>query len=132
MPSSAQLWQVYHVTNCRHTSPPKDKFVVIVHIDGNALGVFINTRISSWIQARPNLIVCETTISAAEHPFLNYDSWVDCQDLYPYTDAELVSGRGIVSETAKCSILNAIHLCPKLERKYKNAILARENWSPIP
>jgi hypothetical protein len=101
-----------------------------VHIDSVAYGCFINSNISQWLQARPNLLVCEVSIPGLNYHGINHDSWVDCQELYEFTDSELNERIDVVSDTLKEDILNAIHLCPKLPRKYKAAIAQRENWRP--
>jgi hypothetical protein len=132
MLSERQLWHIYFVKNCRHAKPlPKDKLVVIVHIDATALGCFINSGISNWLRSRPNLLNCEASILAQEHrACLTYDSVVDCQDLYSFHDGELAQDRGLVSARAKVSILKAIGNCPTVPLKYKTAILIREEQTP--
>jgi hypothetical protein len=133
MPIARQLWHLYFVQNCRHTRPaPKNKFVVIVHTDNAALGCLINSNLTNWLRNNPHMLVCEVNILASEHSALSYDSYVDCQDLYPFLDSELTSDRGVVSQQARIDILNAIAKCPTIATKHKNAILTRENWPPKP
>jgi hypothetical protein len=115
------------VEKCFHTKPlPKDKFVVIAHFDQNAMGLLINTRVTDWLRRHPHLLACEATILAAEHKFLKYDSYVDCQDIFPFHEWELTGHRGEVSPHAKLAILAAIRDCPTIVRKYKTAILNRD------
>ncbi len=131
MPSSGQLWHIYHVENCRHTKPhPKPKYVVIVHVDGEALGCFINSILSQWLQDRPYMLVCEVVIPGLNYSGINHDSFIDCQQFYPFNDSELVDSRGLLSDELKTAVLNAIANCPTLPVKYKKAILSRENWPP--
>lgn len=130
MPNKAELWRIYFVRNCVHALPqPKDKLIVVVHSDDeNLFGFFINSRISPWLQQRPYLLVCEAEILSAEHPCLTHDSYVDCKDLYQFSEQELTEAREQISPQAKESILKALQVCPAVERKYKKAILSREGW----
>ena len=120
------LWHVYHVRNCRHTRPnPKDKFVVIVHIDSNPRGFLINSQISNWLQNRPKLLVCQARIQAQDAPFLSHDSYVACHDLYEFFNDELTNSRGPIDLQTKNAILQAVKTCPTIEQKYKNIILTQ-------
>jgi hypothetical protein len=126
MPVKAKLWHIYLAENCFHTDPPKDKYVVISHIDESIMGFLINSKITPWLSRHPNLVVCEAVITAQGHSFLKYNSFVDCQKIYPFYDWELTRHVGEVSPNAKLSILQALSVCPTLERKYKTAILSRD------
>ncbi len=66
---------------CSFTKPPKDKFLVVVCLDPKPLLVFINTRINALVQSNPDLAQCQVLIDAENHPFLDYDSYIDCSDV---------------------------------------------------
>lgn len=119
-------WQVYYVRNCRHALPaPKNKFVVIACIDGGIpRGFFINSAVNTYIQARPYLFACEAHILVEEHPFLSHDSWVDCQNIFPFTVYELSDLRGTLSANAITSTRSAVEDCSVLKRRFKTIILA--------
>lgn len=118
-----QIWHVYHVAECRHAKPtPKPKFVVIVCRDSKFMGFLINTNIHLYIQKRPELLSCQAVIDKANHNFLNYDSYVDCVDLYEFEDAELISPRGIVATKVKKDILRAVAGARTIEPYYKRLI----------
>lgn len=122
-----KLWYIYFAKNCNHAKPlPKDKYVVIVSIDKNPMGFLINSKISNWLQQRPELLVCEVVIHSDEHLPLKHDSFVDCQSIYEFFDWELTRREGEVSLSAKKAILKAIRDCITIERKYKNRILNSE------
>ncbi len=90
-----RLWHVYFVKNCSHVRPkPKDKFVVIVCIDKEARGFLINSRISSFVQKRPDLLACQAEINAIEDYVLKKDGFVDCSELYEFFEWELKKTRG--------------------------------------
>ncbi len=89
MARKAKLWHVYFAPRCNHVRPyPKDKFVVVVHIDKNAMGFLINSKISDWLRKRPDLLTCEASILVEQHPFLDHDSYVDCRDIYEFFEWE--------------------------------------------
>ncbi len=117
-----QAWQVYFIYNCRLTDPPKDKFVIITCFNPNPCGFFINTELTQFTKNSPRLRPCHILIAAIEHPFLQYDSWVDCQDVKSFQEAELFSLRGTVSASTKQAVLNAVEICPVLRRRFKNLI----------
>ena len=89
------LWCIYFVKNCRHARPsPKSKLVAVVCRDSKAMGFLINSTIHPFIQKRSELLACQADIEAASHACLDYDSYVDCIDLYEFEDAELTHSRG--------------------------------------
>jgi hypothetical protein len=129
MASAQQLWYIYFFKNCRYAKPhPKDKLVVIVHIDNDlALGCFINTTRHPYL-IENNLQHLAPEILCEEHPTtLGHDSFVVCQELLKFKIEELVAVREPVSIRAQKSILWAISSEDNdIERKYKRAILARD------
>ena len=124
----AQLWYIYLVKNPRYTQGRRgQKYVVIVLIDTSPMRFYINSEITDWITARPGLWACEANISAEEHPVLTHDSYVDCQEVYRFQPRELTARKDKISANAKRAIVNAVRDCPKLERKYKEAILVQQD-----
>lgn len=119
------LWCIYHIKNCRHTRPsPKSKLVAIVCRDSKAMGFLINSNVHPLIQKRHDLLACQAYLESASHPCLNYDSYVDCIDLYEFEDAELTNKRGAISERAKEEIMKAVTNSKTIEKRYKKLILA--------
>ena len=118
------IWHIYHVDSCRHTRPtPKPKFVVIVCADSKRMGFLINSKVHSYIKKRPSLLACQAVIEVLNHRCLNYDSYVDCVDLYEFEDAELIDDRGVISEQAKAEIKRAVANSKTIEGRYKKLIL---------
>lgn len=109
-----QQWDVYFVINSRHAKPlPKDKFVVVACFDPNPCGFFINTRVNDFIQRNAHLMGCEVQLSAAEHAFLSYDSWLDCREILSFHESELSDKRGVLA---------AVDACPVLRPRFKKLI----------
>jgi len=120
-----KLWHVYYAPNCRHILPqPKNKFVVIVCIDGEKLlGFLINSSISNFVRSRPDLLICEVEITAEEHDFLKWNSVIDCHTLYTFYITDFEEERGELSHQAAINVLQAVKDCPTITRKYKQLIL---------
>jgi len=124
------LWHIYHVKNCRHAKPvPKDKFVVIVCRDTQAMGFFINTEINSLIMNRPELLACQVIIKASDHRCLNWNSYVDCNELFPFEDAELSVRNSVVKQT-RDAIKSAVNISETLEARHRKLILGEPKPSP--
>lgn len=60
--------------------PPHDKFVLVLAVSPDAFFAFINSNISPFLAARPNMRNVQVTIDAAAHRFLNYDSYINCAE----------------------------------------------------
>lgn len=116
------IWHIYHVENCRHSTPPKDKLVVIVCVSVKHMGFFINKDINPFIQKRPELLTCQVVIKASEHKCLKYDSYVHCARIYPFEDAELSDIRDPISTQAKTEIKQAVNRADTVEKCYKKII----------
>lgn len=124
------LWHIYHVKNCRHAKPvPKDKFVVIVCRDTQAMGFFINKEINSYIMNRPELLACQVVIKASDHRCLNWNSYVDCNELFPFEDAELSVRNSVVKQT-RDAIKSAVNISETLEARHRKLILGEPKPSP--
>jgi len=121
-----RMWCIYHVKKSRHTKPiPKDKFVIIVCIDTNPWGFFINTGINQFIQKRPELLACQVSIKAASHECLDYDSYVDCTDLLPFEDTELTDIKDKVDQQTQSEIKKAVAKSKTLVVRHKKIILGQ-------
>lgn len=119
-----RLWDVFY-TLCYFTRPtPKYKYVLIMSVNEiQAMALIINSQIHPFIQKHSDLLACEVLISAEEHPFLTYDSYVDCQNLFPFQHSRLTDFRGSITESSRLDILTAVMICPVLAQKHKQVIL---------
>jgi hypothetical protein len=125
MPVDHQPWRIYFCPRCENAEPdPKDKLVVVVCTDPEILGVFVNTKSSTWLQKK-SLEMCETSIEAEGHSALQYDSFVDCHSVYEFNDFELTQEKGEVSDEVKARLLKAIRDCPTIIRRHRKLILAQ-------
>ena len=121
-----KIWNIYHIENCRHTTPVKSKFVVIVcSSDSKFRGFLINTKIHRFIQDRPDLLVCQALIDVSSHSFLKHDSYADCRELCEFERHELNSDndRGPIGLKAKKAIKLAVTKSKRISPYYRNLIL---------
>ncbi|ARN78490.1 hypothetical protein BST97_11105 [Nonlabens spongiae] len=66
------------------TNPPKLKYLIIVGVDRSSIScvsVLINSKPNRKIHWHVDLMALQVPISASDHDFLNYDSFVDCSNL---------------------------------------------------
>ncbi|HAG84685.1 MAG TPA: hypothetical protein DCL61_26925 [Cyanobacteria bacterium UBA12227] len=115
-------WEIFYVPSCRYAKPIKDKFVVIAYVNPSPHGFFINSRINKFISNRPYLLACEAQILANQHPFLKYDSYIDCREIFSFLESELTDTRGIMSSDAQAAVIEAVNSCRVLERIHKTRI----------
>lgn len=121
---AVDVWQIYFVSRCQHTRPkPKPKLVIVVCVGSRPMGFLINTNIDHWIQIDPVKLATQAIILAEEHPCLEYDSYVDCHELFPFDESELTNKRDPISPTAKASIKTAVSNSKALVTKHKKLIL---------
>jgi hypothetical protein len=121
---AVEVWRIYFVARCQHTKPePKSKLVVIVLVDARPMGFLINTHVDTWIQIDPAKLATQARILASEHKCLDYDSHVDCMELFPFDETELTNPRDAVSPTAKASIQAAVASSKTLINRHKKQIL---------
>jgi hypothetical protein len=69
-----------YLVYCGHITDPKDKFCLVVATEPKLRYFFINTEPSPLAANNAKLAPTQVRILRAEHPFLAYDSWVDCRD----------------------------------------------------
>ncbi|MCX6006324.1 MAG: hypothetical protein NTZ34_03570 [Chloroflexi bacterium] len=116
------IWHIYHVNNCRHATPPKDKLVIIVCVSVKYMGLFINKAIHPFIKKNPDLLACQVVIKASDHKCLSYDSYVNCTRLFPFEADELSNVKDAVNSQTKTEIKTAVALSTTIEKCYKKII----------
>jgi hypothetical protein len=117
------VWRVYRVKNCRHTHPPKNKFVVIVCRDTEYMGFLVNHTINQFVANRPYLLECQVILSKSDYGFLFQDSYLDCGQIYAFKDAELTVGLELVNDKTKAEIKTVASKAKTIAKRYQNLIL---------
>lgn len=119
-------WCIYHVKNCSHVRPlPKNKFTAIVCKDKKCMGFLINSEIHPFISRRPELLRCQVKIKASDYKFLDYDSYIDCVELYPFEDTELVDKKDSINIITKAEIKKAVKNSSTIVIRYQKLILSK-------
>jgi hypothetical protein len=100
----------------------KNKFLVVGHVDAECCTFVVNSRVHPFIEARPDLSVCQVKVDVARHDFLRRNSWIACHEVLKLqTEAvisELVSDmsrlRGTVHKDVLEEIAAAVKRAPTL------------------
>jgi hypothetical protein len=70
---------------------PREKRFVIAHVTDERLhALVINSRISDYLRSKPLLLACQVTMQQAAHPFMEWDSHVDCATPITFATARAV------------------------------------------
>ena len=90
----------------------KNKFLVVAHVDAECCTLVVNSRIHPFIEARPDLAICQVKMDAARHDFLRRNSWIACHEVLKLrTEAvvsELLSDMGRLRGTVHRDVLDEI------------------------
>ena len=88
----------------------KNKFLVVAHVDAECCTFVVNSRVHPFIEARPDLSVCQVKLDAARHDFLRRNSWIACHEVLKLrTEAavsELVSDMSRLRGTVHADVLD--------------------------
>lgn len=123
-------WRVLRLFS-HFTSPPKDKLLVIGRVGPDVQVLVINSGLSNYVLARPDLKRCQVRLDAAGHTFLRADSFLNCGEVYLVgaedIERQLVEEmsriRGEVSVQARPAVLEAIRTSRTLTRQQKGQLL---------
>jgi hypothetical protein len=118
------VWRVYRIKNCRHTHPPKDKFAIIVCVDSDCMGFLVNSEISKFTANKPDLLQCQVPLKKEKFHFLFYDSYLDCAQLYPFSEDELNIGLEIIDDNTKEEIKKSVLKAKTIAKRHVKLIMA--------
>lgn len=68
-----------------------EKRFVVLTSDETTVTLVINSSISGFIAARPDMLKCQVAMPKHAHPFMDHDSQVDCSRTRVYDTAEVVA-----------------------------------------
>lgn len=111
----------------------KPKFLVLVaEDDPEYLTFIVNSEINQFVQKRPALLQCQVSIDAANHAFLDHDSHVACDKIWPIKREDVIRAlmanpagiKGKISEDVRSQILAAVKFAKTIENDKKNRIIA--------
>lgn len=69
----------------------KEKRFVVLHVDDDTLTCVINSELTDFVQKTPSLRQCQVVMPQAGHPFMRWDSFVDCAKIRRYHTKDLIS-----------------------------------------
>ena len=68
----------------------RNKRYVVIHVDDDVVSCIINTEPAGILKRNPAAMRCQVVITASDHKFMDYDSYVDCSKVLRL-DRELVN-----------------------------------------
>ena len=71
--------------HCYFTTPPKNKYMVVVSIEPRLLVLLINSAVHQYYIDN-DLTQYHVPVLATEHPFLNHDSYASCVEAFSAFD----------------------------------------------
>ncbi len=118
--------------SCDFTTPPKDKYLLLVCIEPRPLFFVINSRIHDYIKKRPEMLSRQVCLAAGEYDFLEHDSYVNCADAIDFfhiKDIEqqvlksLDRTKGSISQEARKQVISVVKGSQTINKLYKGWIL---------
>lgn len=101
-----------------------EKRFLIVHVDEFTVACVINTRINRFIinNPDPRLLQCQVRIECKTHPFMDWDSHIDCSKVWKYKTSEVVESViqnpewvfGEITEALRDEVVAAIKYAPQI------------------
>lgn len=67
-----------------------EKRFVVLAVDEQTVTCVINSRISKYIEHRPEMLQCQVAMLQSDHPFMARDSHVDCSRTRTYATADII------------------------------------------
>jgi hypothetical protein len=117
---------------CDFTTPPKDKFLLLVSINCGLLFFVINSEINQFKKDSPDLLESQVPLGRKTHQFLKHDSWIDCSkvirnfgaaEVFQQINSKLGSMKGLVTNEVRKKIRTTVNDSRTLENRFKTVIL---------
>jgi hypothetical protein len=117
---------------CDFTDPPKNKYLVVACSGDSPLLFLINSLAYAWT-GRPSVSASQVELSAAEHPFLEHDSHLDCSLVIAYMSEEEVLAQlradpsrivGKLAGPARAQMITVVQAATTIRCEHKTMIVA--------
>jgi hypothetical protein len=69
----------------------REKRFLAIAVDDQTVACVINSVVNPFIEARPALRRCQVLITAADHPFMQHDSYIDCRKVFRIPTNQVVA-----------------------------------------
>ena len=121
------------------TDPPKDKYLVLVHQDAQPLLFVINSRVSEFIRAQPDLLQSQIPLKVSDYAFLDHDSFLNCGEVIiefdeagirQQVEEQVGRLRGELNATTKADIIRVVKVAKTLSPNDKRLIIEALQVSP--
>ena len=118
---------------CHTTKPPKEKRLVIASINPELLLFVINTEIPRFKASRPYLKTQQILLEKAQQNFIDYDSWLDCSEVFREFSVELVKEillndisriLGKLNNDVIAQVMDVVSESETLEQRHINQIIS--------
>lgn len=118
--------------HCNFIKPPKPKYLVLACADPKPLFFFINTVVPDFIRNNTRLYLTQVLIDHQSHPFLRYDSYIDCHELCAFSADHILAQiavdpgcvRGVLSDAARAAVVRTVRSSPTLAQRKIEWIVA--------
>lgn len=118
--------------HCDFTTPPKDKFLVLVAVEPELLFFAINSTVNEFIRRRDYLMQCQVEIGHEDHPFLRHHSFINrteahkiaLREVYEQLERDVGRLKDGVSPQTRDQIVAAVKFAKTLPPRYKTEILS--------
>lgn len=67
-----------------------EKRFLVLSVDARTTTLVLNSEISRFVRARPEMLKCQVMMDVASHPFMDHDSHIDCSRTRGYSTSEVV------------------------------------------
>lgn len=67
-----------------------EKRFLVLSVDARTVTLVMNSEVSAFIKARPEMMKCQVSMDAASHGFMDYDSHIDCSRARDYATSDVV------------------------------------------
>lgn len=117
---------------CDFTTPPKEKFLVVLSTEPEFLVCLISSRIHPFNQKKANLVACHIELQTADYAFLDRNSYANCNNVYVMTISEIVDQckktyrriKGNLTQADSGRILTAVQESVLVSGRHKKATIA--------
>lgn len=127
-----QPGQVLYLS-CDFTTPPKEKYLLIIGQDSRVLMFVINSQINNFIAARQYMLNCQIQIFQKNYDFLNHDSYINCAEVVTaFSNQEIVNQivddmsrvKGEINAATKAEIIKVVDTAITISQRNKNLIIS--------
>ncbi len=117
---------------CDFTTPPKEKFLVVLSTEPECLVCLISSKIHPFNQKKEKLVASHVELHRADYDFLDHNSYANCNNVYMMEIGEIVDQckkvfsriKGNLTEPDSGHVLRAIQDSVLVSGKHKKVTSA--------